>query len=69
MSSLKIARQRTNLTIQSNDNESKLDYKSGASYNGKVQDNLKYGNGTFIWPNGDKYLGEFKSNYRHGFGN
>ena len=45
-----------------------LDYKSGAVYNGKICDNLKYGKGTFTWPNGDKYIGEFKVNFRHGFG-
>ena len=45
-----------------------LDYKSGAVYNGKICDNLKYGKGSFTWPNGDKYTGEFKVNFRHGYG-
>ena len=48
--------------------ELQLDYKSGAVYNGKICDNLKYGKGTFSWPNGDKYIGEFRVNFRHGFG-
>lgn len=50
------------------ESESHLDYKSGAVYDGGLIDNHKFGNGTFIWPNGDKYIGEFKLNYRHGFG-
>ena len=45
-----------------------LDYKSGATYEGDVKDNLKSGHGAFVWPNGDKYIGEFKLNSRHGFG-
>ncbi len=47
---------------------SHLDYKSGAIYEGKIKDNLKFGQGLFLWPNGDKYMGEFRSNSRHGFG-
>jgi hypothetical protein len=45
-----------------------LNYKSGAVYDGTVRANLKSGHGVFVWPNGDKYSGEFKANYRHGFG-
>jgi hypothetical protein len=70
-------------SIKSNDNKSfkiinssrtensscRFDYKSGAIYDGKIKDNLKFGNGTFLWPNGDKYIGEFNANFRHGFGN
>ncbi len=47
---------------------SHLDYKSGAVYDGKVKDFLKFGQGVFVWPNGDKYIGEFRLNHRHGFG-
>lgn len=49
--------------------DSHLDYKSGAIYDGGLKDNHKIGNGTFIWPNGDKYIGEYKLNCRHGYGN
>jgi hypothetical protein len=45
-----------------------LNYKSGVVYDGTVRGHLKSGHGTFVWPNGDKYSGEFKANCRHGFG-
>lgn len=45
-----------------------LDYKSGAVYQGGLVDNHKFGHGTFLWPNGDRYIGDFKLNSRHGFG-
>ena len=40
------------------------DYKSGAVYDGKIEDNLKCGQGSFLWPNGDRYNGEFVDNHR-----
>ncbi len=58
----------SSLSENSNILPSHLDYKSGAVYEGKIKDNLKFGQGIFIWPNGDKYMGEFRSNHRHGFG-
>ncbi|CAF0708033.1 unnamed protein product [Brachionus calyciflorus] len=65
-------KESSSLSLLSNrdelDSESHLDYKSGAIYDGGLIDNHKFGNGTFLWPNGDKYIGEFKLNYRHGFG-
>ena len=44
------------------------EYKSGASYKGRVHDNKRTGRGTFTWPNGAKYEGEFEDNVRHGQG-
>ena len=55
-------------TLSESIKNSHLDYKSGAIYEGKVKDNLKFGQGLFLWPNGDKYMGDFRSNCRHGFG-
>lgn len=54
--------------VNENSSNRVLDYKSGAIYEGTLKDNHKFGHGTFVWPNGDKYIGEFKLNYRHGFG-
>jgi hypothetical protein len=47
---------------------SHVDFKSGAIYDGGLRDNLKTGTGVFVWPNGDTYSGEFKSNSRNGLG-
>ena len=62
------ATKRSSLLRLDEVSDMQLDYKSGAVYNGKMCDNLKYGKGTFSWPNGDKYIGEFKLNFRHGIG-
>jgi len=61
-------KKRNSECINLNLNNSHFDYKSGAIYEGKAVDNQKCGQGTFIWPNGDKYMGEFKLNCRNGFG-
>jgi hypothetical protein len=45
-----------------------LNYKSGVVYDGAMRGYRKSGHGMFVWPNGDKYSGEFKANFRHGFG-
>lgn len=45
-----------------------VQYKSGVVYDGTVKDSLKNGHGTFVWPNGDKYVGQFKLNCRNGHG-
>ena len=63
-----LSSKRSSLLRLEDVSELQLDYKSGAVYNGKICDNLKYGKGTFSWPNGDKYIGEFKVNFRHGYG-
>ena len=62
---------RINSTLRLATDEEKLvylHYKSGVVYEGTLKDNLKSGHGTFEWPNGDKYTGEFKLNCRHGYG-
>ena len=61
-------KKRNSEFINLNLTDSHFDYKSGAIYEGKAVDNQKCGQGTFIWPNGDKYIGEFKLNSRNGFG-
>ena len=48
--------------------ESQRGYKSGATYNGQIIDNNKFGKGIFVWPNGDRYDGSYEFNYRHGYG-
>ncbi len=35
---------------------------------GEMKDGKKHGQGTFTYPNGDKYTGEFKSDLRDGKG-
>ena len=45
-----------------------VSYKSGVVYDGTVKEYLKSGHGTFVWPNGDKYVGDFKFNCRNGQG-
>jgi hypothetical protein len=45
-----------------------INYKSGSIYTGQLKNELRSGKGTFIWPNGDKYIGEYESNLRNGFG-
>ena len=47
----------------------KVNYRTGAKFEGKVVDHKKIGHGTFIWPNGCKYEGDFSENLRHGKGN
>ena len=50
------------------DIETYKEYKSGASYEGHLEGNFKAGYGTFTWPNGAQYKGEFVNNVRHGKG-
>lgn len=38
-------------------------------FEGEFQDNMKNGKGTFIYKNGQVYVGEFLRNKRHGYGN
>ncbi len=44
------------------------EYKSGATYKGQVKGSKRAGKGTFTWPNGAVYKGEFVENLRHGSG-
>ncbi|XP_048250005.1 ankyrin repeat and MYND domain-containing protein 1-like isoform X2 [Haliotis rufescens] len=48
--------------------EVQVSYKTGATFQGKVQDHKKVGRGVFTWPNGEKYDGQFSDNLRHGKG-
>ncbi|KAK3094715.1 hypothetical protein FSP39_005371 [Pinctada imbricata] len=45
-----------------------VNYKSGASFVGKVENHMKCGKGVFKWPNGAKYDGEYADNVRKGRG-
>ena len=44
------------------------EYKSGATFQGQIENYKKVGRGVFTWPNGDRYEGEFTDNVRHGKG-
>ncbi|XP_021351487.1 ankyrin repeat and MYND domain-containing protein 1-like isoform X4 [Mizuhopecten yessoensis] len=48
--------------------ETKVDYKSGASFKGGIHDHKKCGEGIFSWPNGAQYEGGYMDNLRHGSG-
>ncbi|XP_078613135.1 ankyrin repeat and MYND domain-containing protein 1-like [Branchiostoma floridae x Branchiostoma japonicum] len=48
--------------------ETSLDYKSGASFRGNLDGTKRVGKGVFVWPNGDRYVGEFMDNARSGHG-
>lgn len=49
-------------------NSNHLDYKSGATFSGKLSGVQRSGSGVFSWPNGDKYIGGYEDNVRHGKG-
>lgn len=49
--------------------EQQIEYSTGAVYSGKVEGQKRIGSGTFYWPNGAKYEGEFLNNERQGQGN
>ncbi|KAJ8030902.1 Ankyrin repeat and MYND domain-containing protein 1 [Holothuria leucospilota] len=49
-------------------NSNHLDYKSGATFSGKLSGVQRSGSGVFSWPNGDKYVGGYDDNVRHGKG-
>ena len=40
----------------------------GGVYVGDLKNGVMHGQGTMIWPNGDKYVGGWKDNKFHGFG-
>jgi len=45
-----------------------LDYKNGY-YDGEVNyNNEEHGHGTFVWNNGDEYVGEWRNGEKHGHG-
>ena len=37
-------------------------------YKGEYFNNLRHGDGTFLFYDGSKYIGKWKNNYRHGIG-
>lgn len=39
-----------------------FNYDDGSKYIGDILDGKRHGQGTYIWPSGDKYVGEFESN-------
>ena len=45
-----------------------IEYSTGAKYVGKVEGKRRKGSGTFYWPNGAKYEGDFADNHRQGQG-
>lgn len=46
----------------------KLRYENGDIYEGEVVNNMRHGQGTYIWPDGLRYCGSFANNKRHGPG-
>ena len=45
-----------------------LEFKSGATFEGGIEDHKKSGKGIFSWPNGARYEGHYSNNQRHGKG-
>ena len=47
-----------------------INYDDGSKYVGdtKLLSGKKHGRGTYTWPSGSKYVGEYKNNERHGQG-
>lgn len=48
--------------------ETKVDYKSGATFKGGIHNHKKCGEGIFSWPNGAQYQGGYIDNQRQGMG-
>ncbi|XP_063774085.1 MORN repeat-containing protein 2 isoform X2 [Pseudophryne corroboree] len=46
----------------------KLEYPSGAVYEGEFADNMFHGRGTYTFPNGAQYIGNFTENKMMGEG-
>jgi len=40
----------------------KITYEDGSKYIGNILDGKRHGQGTYIWPSGDKYVGEWINN-------
>ncbi|KAG9390902.1 hypothetical protein J8273_7167 [Carpediemonas membranifera] len=45
-----------------------IHYASGAEFKGIIKDGLYEGEGEYTWPNGAKYVGEWRSGQMHGAG-
>ena len=39
-----------------------ITYEGGSKYIGDIVDGKRHGQGTYIWPSGDKYVGEWRNN-------
>ena len=42
--------------------QGKITYKDGSTYIGDILDGKKHGEGTYIWPSGNKYVGKWSNN-------
>ena len=42
--------------------------KTSFSYEGFIKNNLMHGRGSYKWPNGNHYLGEYHNGLRNGYG-
>ena len=40
----------------------KITYEDGSTYVGDILDGKRHGQGTYIWPSGEKYVGEWRNN-------
>ncbi|KAK6167259.1 hypothetical protein SNE40_021334 [Patella caerulea] len=63
-----LPRLSTAVEFEDKEEEIELNYKTGASFVGKVVDHKKIGCGKFVWPNGARYEGYYVDNLRHGKG-
>ena len=54
--------------LHSSESVSQHGYKSGATFTGHLDGMKRVGQGTFYWPNGDRYSGQYADNMRHGSG-
>lgn len=42
--------------------------EDGRKYEGEYRAGMKSGEGTFCWPNGNKYIGSWANDKQHGIG-
>ena len=50
------------------DRPKKITYDDGSLYEGEIKNNVRHGQGTYLWKSGDKYVGEWKNGKRDGKG-
>jgi len=62
------------IDIKVDDSDTRINLKSETIFNidgkyvGELENNMKHGQGTFFYTNGDKYIGQWKDNQRYGQG-